>query len=474
MLSTRAGFAVRPVYKIKRQTPVHFARQKLSFVIAVLSILAFVVGNMVGQHGWYAFWKSVLGKDEQALFAVFPGTVPPIIKLPDYTEWAKYGGNKQLHTFKEAPQNVLRDLPLYDQAELIRGGDTFANRVYSTLWAGAYNGPQGSHAGVDIDAPKGTPVVAITHGIIERARMDKVGFGHHVMIRHPNVPDPENPGKTTTLYSIYAHLDLVSVNVGEVVRKGQQLGTVGNTGLVFGATGFHLYFQVSKESAPFQPYWPFTSGEAQTAGLSFFQAVNSIAFQDRVFLYTLNPMQFVQQYLNRSEIVVSKPVNEVAAATPRLTSKQLAAKRRADRMQTRGVAQVSPMTSVATSNPTPAPVTETPITDSESSNTIIVGTNTDVHHLEIVTSGKLTRSWQKVQIRAVDQHGDLVRSPSFQRLLYLTTILGDAQIRPSELSPLDFVGGVATVNLLPQGQRTIVIGARGAFTADSGPMVYDR
>jgi hypothetical protein len=36
-------------------------REKWSFLIASMSVVAFVIGNMVGQHGWLTFWKTVFG-----------------------------------------------------------------------------------------------------------------------------------------------------------------------------------------------------------------------------------------------------------------------------------------------------------------------------------------------------------------------------------------------------------------------------
>ncbi|HRH93465.1 MAG TPA: M23 family metallopeptidase [Candidatus Peribacteria bacterium] len=490
MSHSRVGFRVQALYKTKKQSAAHFARQKLSFMVAVLSIMAFVMGNMVGQHGWYAFWKSVLGKGEDSMI-VFTGTVPPIELIPDYSLWAMYGGDKRLHTYTQAPANVLRPLPEYDTMALKTDSATFARQVYSTPWAAGYDTPEGSHAGVDIDAPRGTPVNAIASGVIEKVGQQGYGFGNYVMIRHPNVPDMTKPGGTTTLYSTYAHLDVILVKEGETVRKGQQIGTVGNTGLVFGATGYHLYFEVDTEDAPFHPYWPFTSTEAANAGLSFVQAVDSTKYRDRVLQYTLSPMLFVQQYLNTSTVVASNASSSSAsAAAPavRLTSKELAAKRRADRVARLPVAVAVAPVSSSSSAPAvvvaeqhaaaPDEVVGKPVeeasADPESVNSIIVGTNTDVDRLQLTHSALTGRSWQKMQVKALDANGDLVRSPSFAGRLYIIATFGDAEIRPNELSPIDFVGGVATVNVLPRGQKTLILETRGAFTAVGEPWTTDR
>jgi hypothetical protein len=102
------------VYKVRQPHALAIAKQKLSFLVASLSLFAFVMGNMVGQHGWYAFWKTVLGAEDDSMIA-FVGTVPPIAKIPDYTLWAKYGGSKELHTLW-----VHLMMPMYSLLPLVR------------------------------------------------------------------------------------------------------------------------------------------------------------------------------------------------------------------------------------------------------------------------------------------------------------------------------------------------------------------
>ncbi len=496
-LAPRLGFRVQSVYKLKKPTVLHVARQRLSFLIASLSLFAFVIGNMVGQHGLYSFWRSVLGKEDDQLI-VFVGTVPPIAKIPLYSEWSKYGGSKQLHMFSQVPEHILRPMPSYDQAALTDGtASVFSQQVYSTLWKGGYNSPNGSHAGVDIDAPRGTPIVSIANGVVERVVMGSTGFGHFVMIRHPNVPDAGSEGGVTTLRSTYAHMDEVFAREGEVVHKGQKIGTVGNTGLVFGPTGYHLYFEIDKENAPYHPYWPFTSDEAASHGLTYVQAVNSPKFQDRLDTFTLNPMAFVQQYQNFApKPVVASDVPsgstnvqaDVVASVdrslpPALRLRQVTASRLRSRMARAGLPSVpSVPTSVGVvSTPTPSAVpavtdiVKTASVDEPSSPPVSGSLNTDVHHLSIDHSGVLTRTWQKIRISALDAQGTLVRSPSFSGRLYVLSDFGEAEIRPAELSSLDFVNGVATLHVLARNQnKPVFIITRGAFESRSAPMVPTR
>jgi len=84
---------------------------------------------------------------------------------------------------------------------------------------GDYRNGGRSHKGVDIYAKKGTPVVAICDGIITSTATEKLG-GKTIRLKAAN--------HTWTVY--YAHLDKLNVRVGQYVRKGEAIGTIGNTG----------------------------------------------------------------------------------------------------------------------------------------------------------------------------------------------------------------------------------------------------
>ena len=85
------------------------------------------------------------------------------------------------------------------------------------------------HAGIDLASPIGTPIVAVSDGVVI-ASGPTAGYGAWVKLRHSD--------GTVTLYG---HINTWLVSVGERVMAGDQIATVGNRGY---STGPHLHFEV--------------------------------------------------------------------------------------------------------------------------------------------------------------------------------------------------------------------------------------
>lgn len=86
------------------------------------------------------------------------------------------------------------------------------------------------HRAIDIAAAFGAPVTAADRGVVVRAGWNSQGYGNFVVIDH-----------NIDVITLYAHLDTIFVEVGDVVAQGQVLGTVGSTG---NSTGPHLHFEI--------------------------------------------------------------------------------------------------------------------------------------------------------------------------------------------------------------------------------------
>ena len=91
--------------------------------------------------------------------------------------------------------------------------------------------PRRPHLGVDIAAPRGTPVLASAPGTVALAETDLFYTGGTVVVDHGH-------GLTT----IYSHLERVDVAHGQMVAAGVQVGTVGSTGR---STGPHLDWRIN-------------------------------------------------------------------------------------------------------------------------------------------------------------------------------------------------------------------------------------
>jgi murein DD-endopeptidase MepM/ murein hydrolase activator NlpD len=149
------------------------------------------------------------------------------------------------------------EITIVAQAELLRGGRFSARvRVSPTLafpverrtesdigsvFGDPREGGRRRHHGIDIFAPRGTPVIAAAAGDVYRVRTTPVG-GNVVWMR-------DDLGNR--LY--YAHLDRHHVQSGMRVEIGDTLGFVGNTGNAR-TTPPHLHFGVYSRG-PVDPYW---------------------------------------------------------------------------------------------------------------------------------------------------------------------------------------------------------------------------
>jgi murein DD-endopeptidase MepM/ murein hydrolase activator NlpD len=114
------------------------------------------------------------------------------------------------------------------EAEVI-DGEAFVRPAVGRFTSG-FGGRWGvTHYGVDIANAIGTPIYAMTDGVVEESGPAS-GFGMWVVVRHPD-------GERT----VYGHVNRSYVTKGQPVRAGEHIADIGNRGF---STGPHLHFEV--------------------------------------------------------------------------------------------------------------------------------------------------------------------------------------------------------------------------------------
>ncbi|RPI41851.1 MAG: M23 family metallopeptidase [Bacteroidetes bacterium] len=95
------------------------------------------------------------------------------------------------------------------------------------------------HTGIDFSAPVGTPVYATAGGVVEEATRSARGLGNRIVIDH-------GFGYKT----VYAYMDEIRVKKGATVKRGDVIGTVGDSGL---SVAPHLHYEIHLDGEPVNP-----------------------------------------------------------------------------------------------------------------------------------------------------------------------------------------------------------------------------
>ena len=95
------------------------------------------------------------------------------------------------------------------------------------------------HFGMDFTAPRHTPIYSTGDGVVERVIRSFGGYGKQVVINH-------GFGYKTR----YAHMQDFNVKKGDRIKRGDMIGTVGNSGL---STAPHLHYEILKDNKKVNP-----------------------------------------------------------------------------------------------------------------------------------------------------------------------------------------------------------------------------
>ncbi len=144
---------------------------------------------------------------------------------------------------RDTQLDVLAGL-LFDaeaQAEAIPSGRPVASGWLSSHFGyrnDPFTGKKTWHQGVDFAGKDGTEVIAVASGVVSWSG-NRHGYGNMVEVAHGD-----------GLLTRYAHNDENLVEVGDLIRKGETLALMGNTGR---STGPHVHFEVFKHGRAVDP-----------------------------------------------------------------------------------------------------------------------------------------------------------------------------------------------------------------------------
>lgn len=166
-----------------------------------------------------------------------------------------------------------------------------------------------NHKGMDFGAPKGTPVYSASSGIVKETFTTcehnygkdyncgcGSGYGNNIKI---------DTGDGFLV--IYGHLTDVLVNVGDTIKQGQQIGTVGSTGW---STGDHLHFELSTNNIE---------------GLDVADYIDRIGNGGIIFgyKYSVNPRKFISDSATISSSDAGKSSSRVNATSVLAAGQQI-------------------------------------------------------------------------------------------------------------------------------------------------------
>jgi murein DD-endopeptidase MepM/ murein hydrolase activator NlpD len=161
-----------------------------------------------------------------------------------------------LDRFPRPPETFEGEAHLWLSRPIGAGGNVFIASNYR--YGSTYGNQLETHHGVEFANPSGVPIVAVAPGTVYFAGADDVTvfglkanfYGNLVVLQLAE------PWQGHTVYALYGHMEEVQVTAGQVVNAGDQLGTVGATGIALGA---HLHFEVRLD-AP-ESYWDTRNSE---------------------------------------------------------------------------------------------------------------------------------------------------------------------------------------------------------------------
>jgi len=210
--------------------------EKMQKELAQVAALEAAVRKKLAQDG-DGVAKGEIDKESQNLDKAGQGSNKTVDKL-DVLEVQDEIMVKRLAYKKENLFNMLNELNNVGDGSYIWPLDGGEISSYFGYRVNPFGGGGDYHPGLDIAENYGTPIKASNSGVVEMADWNG-GYGRYVRINHGG-----------GLETAYGHMSAIVAQVGQVVKKGDVIGYVGNSGA---STGPHVHFEVLQNGEQVNP-----------------------------------------------------------------------------------------------------------------------------------------------------------------------------------------------------------------------------
>lgn len=161
-----------------------------------------------------------------------PSESPSLVHDKPIGTYLRSPGRSPIGRFASSPDSLTKDSALENF--------TLIWPVYGEVSRAFEQEATRRHDGIDIMARQGAPIRAAADGAVMFSGWGPGGYGRTVIIQHQE-----------DLVTVYAHNHENLVQVGQKLRQGDSIATVGQSGR---ATGNHLHFEVRYKALPLSPY----------------------------------------------------------------------------------------------------------------------------------------------------------------------------------------------------------------------------
>lgn len=190
--------------------------------------------------------------------------------------------------FEDMDESCKINLPIIKWANYAAYmSNTTYRSIYTTLWAAPYsdtwNQEIWAHAWVDIATARGTPLYSIWNWVVYSAWRNS-SYGNLVRIKYIY--------NWEIVYWVYAHMDTIEVEAGQVVTRWQKIWTVWNTWNTSWALGwYHVHFEIDKDNG-WRPAYSYTN--CKDLDKWHYKIIQNGLCRNELFKYQYDPIKILE------------------------------------------------------------------------------------------------------------------------------------------------------------------------------------